>query len=381
MAMDENIRSFTVWFIQVMGICAVVLFSVCPVSCKATDEGLQLLQGDYTAPVIQSYTVKDAFSVNVVFSRKIRITQAVITSESQTDVLAESDDPSPSAETALETGGEECVDIVYDETCREATIFSPEKMLTGLQYTLYGDVRDDAGNTLTFCIQFTGYNSRVPRLLISEIHPGYVSGTNRCEFIELYALTAGNLSGLTVYSANDGENRGFALPAVDVKAGEVIILHMRKKGDSCINETEADLSLAAGTEKTDYVSANARDLWADNEKACLGDKEDVIVLINSCTGAFIDAVPYAPAGTASWAKDTVRKAAAEVAAAGIWNSAEPCGAVQSDLLTTTKTLIRRGCIALYDAVQKQKLGTGPVLQTSDDWYTADSKNVTPGTVE
>ncbi|HAH63190.1 MAG TPA: hypothetical protein DCL73_13960, partial [Treponema sp.] len=327
--MNKNIRSFCIWFMQVAGICAIVLFSVCPVSCKVTDEGLQILHGDYTAPVIESYSVTDAFSVAVLFSKKIHLTGAVLipaaeASASQSDGsgdVAPSLEPEPGADNAV------TVNVAYDETGRRVTVTASEELSAGGHYELYGDAADETGNTLTFCIPFTGYNSRVPRMLMSEIHPGYVSGSNRCEFIELYALTAGNLAGLKVYSANDGGDRGFVLPASEVKAGDVIILHMRQKGGNCVSETGNDLSLAEGSEKNDYVSATARDLWADNEKACLGEKEDVIVLADSFSGDFIDAVMYAPSGTASWSKDCIRDAAGRVVSAGIWSSAEPSAAV------------------------------------------------------
>ncbi len=381
--MNKNVKSFCIWFMQVAGICAAVLFSICPVSCKVTDEGLQILHGDYTAPVIESYSVTDAFSVAVFFSRKVQLTGAVLipASESSASQSGGSDDTAPSLESASGADNAVTVNISYDETGKKVTVTAAEELAAGGRYELYGDAADETGNTLTFCIPFTGYNSRVPRVLISEIHPGYVSGSNRCEFIELYALTAGNLAGLEVYSANDGEDRGFVLPAVEVKAGEVIILHMRQKGENCISETGDDISLAEGSEKNDYVSATARDLWADNEKACLGEKEDVIILANSFSGDFMDAVMYAPSGTASWSKDGVGDTAAGVVSAGIWSSAEPSSAVQSDGLTTTKTLARRGCIALYNAAQNGTLAAGPVLQTADSWYTADSKTASPGTVE
>jgi hypothetical protein len=384
--MNKNIRVFCIWFLQVAGICAVVLFSVCPVSCKVTDEGLQMLHGNYTVPAIESYSVPDAFSVTVVFSGKVRITQAVIipvavTTVSETGGLPESDDTVPSFETVSEADGAVPGAISYDETGKKVTVTSAQELSVGAHYELYGEASDESGNTLTFCIPFTGYNSRIPRMLISEIHPGYVSGSNRCEFIELYALTDGNLAGLEVYSANDGEDRGFVLPAVEIKSGDVIILHMRKKGDNCISETGDNLSLAEGSEKTDYISAKARDLWTDNEKACLGEKEDVIVLMNSFSRTFIDAVMYAPDGIVSWSKDNIRNAAVAAASAGIWSSDGPSVAVKSDSLTATKTFARRGCISLRNKIQKGTVSAGTIVQTADNWYTADSKTVSPGTVE
>ncbi|MCK9169694.1 MAG: hypothetical protein M0P01_04705 [Treponema sp.] len=376
--MNKNIRAFLLWFLQVAGICSIVLSAVCPVSCKVTDEGLQLLHGDYTAPAIESYSVKDAFSVVVIFSKKVQITDAVIVPASETTA---SDDAIPSLENASESDNAVQGIISYDEAGKSVTISSTEKRSVGAHYKLYGEAADGTGNTLTFCIPFTGYNDRMAHVLISEIHPGYVSGSNRCEFVELFVLTEGNLAGLEVYSANDGKDRGYVLPAAEVKPGDVIILHMRKKGESCIDETGDDLSAAEGTTKADYVSSKARDLWADNTKACIGDKEDVIVLLNSFSGNFIDAVLYAPAGIMSWTKDEVQNAAEAAVSEGIWHSAGPSDAVKSDGLTATKTFARKGCLTLLDNVRKGSSADDVIAQSSDEWYIADSKKVSPGTVE
>jgi hypothetical protein len=376
--MKKNISAFLLWFLQVAGICTIVLLAVCPVSCKVTDEGLQLLHGDYTVPAIESYSVQDAFSVVVIFSKKVQITEAVIVPAPETTA---SDDTIPSLENASESDNAVQGIISYDETGKRVTITSVEKQSLGVHYKLYGVAADETGNTLTFCVPFTGYNDRIPLVLISEIHPGYVSGTNRCEFIELFVLTAGNLAGLKVYSANDGKDRGYLLPAVEVKPEEVIILHMRKEGENCLDETGDDLSLAEGNRKTDYVSSTARDLWADNTKACIGDKEDVIVLLNSFSGTFIDAVMYAPTGITSWSKDGIRDAAAEAVSDGIWSSGEPSAAVKSDGLTATKTFARRGCFTFFDRVLKSASADSTIYQTASDWYIADSKKVSPGTVE
>ena len=74
----ERIRVF-VWFLQTALLSAVVSFALCPISCKATDEGLQLLRGDYAAPVLESYAAESALCVSLTFSERVTITGAVIT--------------------------------------------------------------------------------------------------------------------------------------------------------------------------------------------------------------------------------------------------------------------------------------------------------------
>ena len=39
----------------------------------------------------------------------------------------------------------------------------------GAHYELYGCVSDKIGNSLTFCVPFTGYNFFVPKLIMSEL--------------------------------------------------------------------------------------------------------------------------------------------------------------------------------------------------------------------
>lgn len=384
--MKTYLKNFCVWFAQAAGISAVVLFAVCPVSCKMTDEGLKVLSGDYTSPVIESYTVPGASSVSVVFSEPVTITGAVVTPVTDTSSAEDNDSAvngtaAPSLEAASGVNGAMPVVVSYDDGQKTVILTTSSEFTVGASYELYGEAEDDAGNTVTFCLPFTGFNNRIPRIIITEIHPGWVSGSDRCEFVELYALTAGNLAGLKVASANDGDGRGFVLPPVEVQAGEVIVLHMRKRGGKCINETGSNLALAEGSEKENYVSDTARDLWADNEKACLSDKEDVIVLENTFSGGLIDAVLYAQGNTTAWKNDAVRSVAEKAAEAGIWNSSEPSAAVSSDSMTATKTLARKQCKALYDAVRKGAIAEGAIPQKADNWYLAGSKEVSPGAVQ
>jgi hypothetical protein len=351
-----------------------------------TDEGLKVLTGDYISPVIESYSVPGASSVSIVFSEPVKITGAVVTpvtdaSSAGDNDSAENGTAAPSLKAASGVDGAIPVVISYNGGQKTVILTASSEFSVGASYELYGEAEDDAGNTVTFCLPFTGFNSRIPRIIITEIHPGWVSGSDRCEFVELYALTAGNLAGLKVASANDGEDKGFVLPPVEVQAGEVIVLHMRKRGENCIDETGSNLALAEGSEKENYVSDTARDLWADNEKACLNDKEDVIVLENTFSGGLIDAVLYSQENTTAWKNDAIGRMAEKAAQAGIWNSSEPSAVASTDSMTATKTLVRKQCTALYDAVRKGTLAEGVIPQKADNWYLASSKEVSPGAVQ
>ena len=363
----SRIRVF-VWFLQTALLTAIVSFALCPISCKATDEGLQLLHGDYAAPVLESYAAESERRVSLTFSERVTITGAIITraaTVSNGDVSAEQGALSPIAASG-EAGGI-AVGISYGDDGRTAIAEAAEALEAGVRYALYGEARDENGNTLTFSVPFIGFNGRMPKLVISGIHPQFASapsggGDAKCEFVELYALTNGNVAGLAIRSAADGSDRAFTLPAAEVRSGDVIVVHLRTKGEGCVSETGGNLSLSSGW----YTSSAVRDIWSPNEKACLGDKEDALMLVNSFTGDVLDAVMYAPSESAAWSDENVREAAQNIAAKGFWKSASPADAASTDGLTASKMLKRSGCIALRLAAESGTLGD-IAAHTAENW--------------
>lgn len=362
----ERIRVF-VWFLQTALLSTVVSFALCPISCKATDEGLQLLRGDYAAPVLESYAAESALRVSLTFSERVTITGAVITRAapfSNGAVSAEQDGFSPIAASG-EAGGIS-VTVSYSGDGKTAIAEAAESLEAGVRYALYGEAKDENGNTLTFSVPFIGFNGHMPRAVISGVHPQFASASNggyaKCEFVELYALTNGNTAGLAIQSAADGSGRAFTLPAAEVRSGDVIVVHLRTKGEGCVSETGDNIALSSGW----YTSSVVRDIWSPNEKACLGDKEDTLMLVNSFTGDVLDAVVYAPSESTAWSNENVKKAAENIAAQGFWKSALPGDAASTDGLTASKMLKRSGCIALRRAAENGTLGN-IVVQTSENW--------------
>lgn len=365
----EHIRVL-VRFLQTAFLTAVVSFALCPISCKVTDEGLQLLHGDYAAPVLESYAAESEKRVLLSFSERVTITGAIITRAapfSDDALSAEDVGLSPALKVVSgETDGIS-VGISYGGDGRTAIAEAAEALEAGAQYALYGEARDENGNTLTFCVPFIGFNSRIPKIVISGVHPQFVSapsggGDAKCEFVELYALTDGNIAGLAIQSAADGIDRAFTLPAAEVRAGDVIIVHLRTKGDGCVSETGGDLSLASGW----YTSPAVRDIWSPNEKACLGDKEDAVMLANAFTGDILDAVLYAHPESAAWSNGNVKAAAQKIAAKGIWKSVSIEDGASTDGLTASKMLKRSGCIALRQKAENGTLGD-IIEQAKEHW--------------
>lgn len=369
------IKKLSIWLLQVAAVSAVVLLAVCPISCKVTDEGLQLLRGDYVPPVLEFYAASSAQSVSLTFSKKVTITGAIVTPvDEQSSGIAASDLSALAPALAAVSGETNGIPVVisYENNGRTARATAQQEFAAGKQYELYGEAQDENGNTLTFCIPFVGFNARVPRMIISGIHPMYASDKFKCEFVELYALTAGNIAGITISSAADGSDKSCMLPAAEVNAGDVVIVHLRTKGDGCVSELGNDLSLSSGW----YTSNAARDIWIQNENARLGDKEDVVMIVNSFTDEILDAAMYVSPESDSWSKEAVATAAQEVAHAGFWQNADPSVAASCTYpvnLTAARMLKRSGCKSLLAVAQNGTL-EAVIAHHKENWRVEAIKN-------
>lgn len=372
-------KRFLLWLAKVAGISTLVLFPISPVSCKATEKGIHLLQGDYVPPILVSYEVKNEQDISLTFSEKIAINGVVITRmeeqfafvfDEENDEVEESAENgavqarlAPSLAAASGENGGIFGEIFYSDEGHNVTIRAAETLEAGTRYEIYGEAQDENSNTLTFCVPFTGFNARVPRIIISSIYPQYKSdkGVFKHEFVEIFALTSGNLAGIKIQSANYGAALSFTLPAVEVQVGERIVVHLRTKGEGCISETGDDLTLATGWHTSNIV----RDLWSSNEKKCLGDKEDVIALVNTFSDEILDAVMYTKNTIDEWSKESVKNAAKEVCALGFWPDSSPTSAVIQNI-TPSKMLVRTNCAALLQAA-KNGLLPDLIKQDTADW--------------
>lgn len=335
--------------LKILIVVSAVVLMICPISCNVSEHGLVLLdtitEDSFCSPQLQSYTVTGDKSIRLVFNEKINLMDYGITpAMSVSDINVDNSN----------NGGAAFYDIILNEN-----------MNIGEQYKLYGVVEDKIGNTLTFSIPFTGYNNQVPDLQISEVHPKYSSSktaagtTYRCEFIEIVARSNGNLSGVKICSANDGEGKEFILPAVQVKENDIIIVHLRNK----------TFALSELDEKTDssisrYSSSNARDLWNENDSARLGDEMDIITIENPFNGKIIDALCYGNSKYENWKTDFIKAMAEKVVNAGLWESSDYSKSVKSDEITPTKSIIR--------------IGTG---HSASDWKISKTNGETPGIIE
>lgn len=333
--------------IKAFVISALVLSTFLPFSCKVTEQGIVLLNtNEYKFPELDSFSVTGEKSLRLAFTESVELEECLLTP-----------DIGISSKTVQNSWN--------GNLCLYEIEFS-EKFQVGRSYSFYGVVTDRTGNSLSFSLPFSGFNGDVPELMITEVHPKYTSsklssGTVfKCEYIELLVTKGGNLAGLELFSANDGSEKAYKFPALEVKTNEIILVHLRSKGEGIENELENDIGLSTGK----YASSFARDLWAENETARLGDDMDVILLRNTWDGSVLDAVTYAPSGAADWKSVEMAEAALSAASFGAWNSEAVGGAVCSDGMTATKSFLRTG-----------KFGD------SDSWCLSKTSGETPGVLD
>ena len=206
-----------------------------------------------------------------------------------------------------------------------------EPLKAGKNYELYGIVEDETGNTLTFSLPVSGYNERIPSLRITELRPMYAKTSKsvtvdgekskidvfKAEFIEFEVLSDGNLCSVEIVSAYDGEEKNLMLPDVEVKQGEIVVVHLRLcEGETGgISELEDDITLSTGYYSSDF----ARDIWFSNSDSHLGDKQDVVFLRDSQSGKILDAVLYSLQAELSWKNDSMKSAIDEIKNQEKWN--------------------------------------------------------------
>lgn len=361
----SKFKEWLIVFGEALVICAVTIFSVAPVSCKITTQGIQLLTGDYEPPQLIDFTVVDSNTLRLFFSEKVNITGQVVSPviEGLEDEFFSNEhsgtvDLSPALLNASGVNGTISATLKYSEDNYVDVILN-EKMEVGKTYELYSTVKDETGNTLTFCVPFTGYNPRVPALIMTEIKTISDTSQNktekengffRNEYVELLCLTEGNLAGLELCSANDGEARKYNFPVLEVSAGEIIVVHLRLRGEGCISEEGDNLALAT----TSYTNPNVRDLWGTDTGTVLGNKTDILIIRNKPTGKIIDAVMYKDETVTEWPSKLIPYSLL-LDECDSYDSGDIEQASLSTGLTATKNLHRSDALFLLEQLQNGQL--------------------------
>lgn len=374
-----KVKEVTLIIIQTLAITGIVLFGVNPFSCKITETGIEIVGGDYVSPTLTELKVIDDKTILLSFSERVKLTSVVVSPRiqgiSDSNYHSDNENLSPSLAAAVGQYGKLEASIEYLEEDKSVVFHLEEATEIGREYEVFGVVEDRIGNTLTFCTSFSGFNSFIPKMIITEVQIKYGKGSSggkaiyRGEYVELLALEDGNLIGLELFSASDGEKKKYLFPNVEVSKGEVILVHLRTVADGCINETD-DFNAATAPHSKDGI----RDLWDINETARYNDNSDVIILRNRVDGTIFDGVMYRSNDTVVW-KDGVADYAVELQKYGIYESFEVENANTSTGCTTLRSLTRQNSQEIYNTIMNNEEYEFPFPVDSDSWIV---QSVSPG---
>ena len=335
-------------------ISSLVLVVVSPLGCRATIEGIHLLEGDFTVPKITEVEVSNARSITITCSKNASIKNASL------KCLSQEEEAQP-------------LEKSQSDEKKRITLVFPKETEIGLDYVLKGSLEDENGNSLLFRIPFTGFNERIPRLIFSEVRNASDSKKMKHEYVEFYALTDGNLAGLEFVSAYDGEEKKYSFPPIEVTSGQFITLHLRKPQneegkdaeEGMIDETGENLNLAFATDSC----PTARDLWVENTSARIAPS-DILILRNSANGKLLDVLLFAETKTSAWNK---KYASYEelVEESGIWHNRQgnaTCS-IESALCSDSMTTVTRS----FSRQNISSLVVDSYSVSADDWLLVGSK--------
>ncbi|MDR1470598.1 MAG: hypothetical protein LBT00_15055 [Spirochaetaceae bacterium] len=232
-------------------------------------------------------------------------------------------------------------------------------------------VRNGEGSTLEAVLTFAAFNDRVPVFRITEMRTEM--SKPRVEFIELKMLTAGNLAGVRLFIASNGTGRPvYEFPAVEVSAGEYVVLHPRNPDYiNGVDETGDDLARSTADDAKAQADCpqNVRDLWFPDNKEALR-KSDAVYFMDQMD-AIIDAVVFCDKAKEieKWSGNPHFINAMEIlTATGAWNGGNGGsgidGVFDSSGTSPTNTICRRE--------------NASDTNTATDWYKSGSGKASPG---
>lgn len=360
MKLNQFVKKLAQMIFVSAGLLLAVTFFVCPMSCRSSVESLELLSGDFSVPNITKFCAMSSNSARLDFSREVELKNTELFLSDEISSL----------------GNVECK---YEE--KSVLLEFQNETAIGIDYKVEGMAFDSAGNSLTFSVPFKGFNNNPAKVIITELRNSYGTKTiketkekvHRSEFVELYVLKGGNLSGLEVISAANGDKTKFVLPAVEVKEGDYVTLHMRTivaeglDGEGMHNELGDNLKISTHEDSCD----NARDLWSECTKKPFA-ASDIVVLRNSNNSEILDAVVFAKSDCTEWKKG-ISDFASIVSESGIWQGGACLeNAICCDNISPTRSLSRQN---LKEAVASYKKGQ-VIANGKDCWIVA--KTATPG---
>lgn len=337
----------------------ITFVSVYHSSCQLTSEGIIFVSQEEESPKIIDFKF-DNQNIIIDFSKKVKVIESFVVESSD----------EKSIESFLNNG--EKIQVKSEESLENNSVnlLICSKTEIGKKYELYCQAIDLFGNSMSFTIPFYGYNNNFPTIVISEVSDYYSGKDSSVEYIELYAMTSGNLFGLELITANN--QQVYSLPCANVNAGEYIVVHLRTIDKNLsISELGMDLSLSKAIDSVD----GKRDIWIESSESALSPSADIVILNNYQKSKFIDCIIYSKQEYAlendTWKNEKLSEFANKCVEQKVWNSGvSPKDSVYSMDRKTINYISRKN----IEHMDKDNMPEN----NSSVWIGTTKKNRTPG---
>lgn len=291
----------------------------CIVSACGRVSASSFIEPDLMPPLLRAVEVPDRRSIAVSFSEPAVLEGGSLVIDPHLDVQ----------------------EVAYDGA---RMLLSVADQSAGAEYRLKAVVTDERGNGLGMAARFYGHNGDVPRLVITELTTR--GSRTRPDRIELVALSAGDLGGVTLYDGTPGNYRNrLVFPSIAVEPGDFIVVHCVSAGEPAeVNETASKAESSHP-----QASAEAYDLWLPDGTGLSGNN-GVVSLYAQPDGDLLDGVIYSDRTSDSderyrgFGTRRMLERVDELVAAGGWQvaaaPARPEDAVDSNDTTSTRSMAR-----------------------------------------
>ena len=347
-----------------------VLFFLHPLSCRLTEEGLDIVPEDMSLPCVEEFSLVNAKSLYITCSEKI--------------VFGEIEVSRLESESNDETSDFAVANVItYSEDMKSAEIELSQETQVGIDYLLKMNVYDVSGNSLEYSQKFCGFNANPAKMIINEARFSNDRSAKEVEFIEFYVLKSGNTHGLEIASLNNGEDKKYIFPAIEVSQGDYICLHGKKEFAAtktseafeipgCLDELGSDLSLSSAVGSCD----SARDLWRSGSDKLLS-QNDVLILRDS-SGKINDGLLLSKSDKSQWTKKLL-PGVEELTSLGLWSGSEISDAVISDYGDSIyRSVSRLNTKMLSDSYKNSSDLPNFIPSSNSDWIITAGSKKSPG---
>lgn len=253
--------------------------------------------GDIRPPIVRDAKLKNASEFEIEFDEQVLVSKEAFSVE-----------PKRVAACAESSGEKVCVSLVPQPVPGEKVI-------------LAGTVKDMFGNSTHVQVQFKGYNDRPAGIILTEVQAAKNASKKspHRDYVEFLVNKGGNLGGMFVQWASSSKTMRYDFMPCEVKADEVIVLHLAPEGlPEEKDETGEDRALSGGIDST----AEGRDFWS--EAGGLPDSSGAISVFEREGSLPIDGLFYSESSKSGPLDSSKLIAIVQgLSDAGVWPSTSP----------------------------------------------------------